>query len=144
MKLNKDKCVFGATELIFLGHKILRKRVSPDPEKNKAMKDIACPKFKQDFQCSLGMISYLSKFIPQLSEQTHQLNEQVKESCTWDFTVNQRNQFDKLKSMVSENISLKFFHPKLLTKITCDSSKFGIGATSEQKREIDWHPVAYK
>ena len=95
---------------------------------------MAFPKFKQDFQCSLGMTAHLSKFIPQLSEQTHQLSEQVKENCIWDFIVNQRNQFDKLKSMVSENISLKFFRPKLLTKITCDSSKFGIGATSEQKR----------
>ena len=46
--------------------------------------------------------------------------------------------------MVSENISLKFFDQKLLTKITCDSSKFGIGATLEQKHEKDWHPVAFK
>ena len=44
--------------------------------------------------------------------------------------------------MVSENISLKFLDPKLLTRINCVSSKFG--ATLEQKHENDWHPVAFK
>ena len=41
-------------------------------------------------------------------------------------------------------ISLKFFDPKLQTKLTCNSSKFGLGTTHEQKHENDWHPVAFK
>ena len=46
--------------------------------------------------------------------------------------------------MVSENISLKFFNPKLPTKIMGDLFKFGIGATLEQKHENVWHPVAFR
>ena len=42
------------------------------------------------------------------------------------------------------NIALKFFDPKLPIKITCDSSKFGIGATLEQKYENNCHPVSFK
>ena len=34
-----------------------------------------------------------------------------------------------LRSVIKENISLKFFDPNLPTKIACDSSKSGIGAT---------------
>ena len=144
MKLNKNKCVFGATELIFSGHKISEKRISPDPEKVKAIKDVPFPSSKQDLQLFLGMIAYLSKFIPQLSEETHLLRELLKKDSIGDFTLTHRNQFDKLRSMVSENISPKFFDPKLPTKITCDSSKFGIDATLEQKHENVWHPVAFK
>lgn len=44
-------------------------------------------------------------------------------------TLTYRNQFDKVKSMICENISLNFFGPKLPTNMKCDSSKFGIGAT---------------
>ena len=33
LKLNKDKCVFGATKLIYWGHKISGKGISPDLEK---------------------------------------------------------------------------------------------------------------
>ena len=72
LKPNKDKCVFGATKLIFLGYKILGMRISPDPEKIKAIKDMPSPKSKQDLWHFLEMIAYLSKFIPQLSEQTYE------------------------------------------------------------------------
>ena len=37
-----------------------------------------------------------------------------------------------------------FFDPKLPTNITCDSSKFGIYATLEQKHENDWHPLGFQ
>ena len=43
LKLNKNKCVFGATELIFLGHKISEKGISPDPGKVKTIKDMPFP-----------------------------------------------------------------------------------------------------
>ena len=59
------------------------------------------------------MIAYLSKFIPQLSEQTHQLNELVKKNSILGFIVTQRNQFHKLRSIVSLDIYLNFFNPKL-------------------------------
>ena len=46
--------------------------------------------------------------------------------------------------MVSENNPLKFLDPKISTKTMCDSSKFGIGATLEQKHENNWHLVAFE
>ena len=36
------------------------------------------------------MVAYISKFIPQLSEQTHQLRKLIKYS-TWDSNVTDRN-----------------------------------------------------
>ena len=68
LKLNKDRCVFGATELILLGHKIWEKGISTDPEKVKAIKDTPFPISKQDLQRFLGMAAYFSKFIPQHSK----------------------------------------------------------------------------
>ena len=50
LKLNKDKRAFGATEVIFLGHKISGKRISTDPEKVKIIKDMPFPKSKQDLK----------------------------------------------------------------------------------------------
>ena len=85
-----------ATKLIFLGHKISGNGISPDPEKAKAIKDMPFPRSKQDLQYFLGIIAYLSKFIPPLSEQTHQLRELIKK----DFTVTHINQFDKHQWLV--------------------------------------------
>ena len=70
-----------------MGQKISRNGVSEDPEKVKAIKDMPFPRSKQDLQRFLGMIAYLGKFIPQLSEQTHQLRELVKKNSIWVFTV---------------------------------------------------------
>ena len=80
LKLNKNKCVFGATELIFLGHKTSEKGISPDPEKVKTIKDMSFPSSKQDLQRFLGMAAYLSKFVPQLSEETHLLRDLLKKN----------------------------------------------------------------
>ena len=126
---------FWSNRANILGTQISEKGISPDPEKVRAVKEMPSSSFKQDLQRFLGMIAYLSKFIPQLSEETHFLRELLKKDSLWHFTLTHRNQFDKPRSMVSENISLKFFNPKLPTKIMCDSSKFGIGATLEQKYE---------
>ena len=38
---------------------------------------------------------------------------------------------------------MKFFDPKLQTKITCDASKCGLGATLEQKFSDIWEPIAF-
>jgi len=40
--LNKDKCEFNKTSLIFLGHTIDRKEISPDPQKTAAINKMAC------------------------------------------------------------------------------------------------------
>ena len=88
------------TELIFLGHKISGKGISPDPEKVKAIKDMTFPKWEQGLLRFLGMIVYLSKFIPQLSEQAHQLRELVNKNSIWDFTVTHRHQFYKMRTFL--------------------------------------------
>ena len=47
------------------------------------------------------------------------------------------------KSTISNCASLKFFDPKFQTKTTCDVSKFGLGATLEQKFNGNWGPIAF-
>ena len=79
LKQNKDKCVFGATKLIFLGHKISGKEISPDLEKLGESKTCL-------FQ-NLSKIAYLSKFISHLSERTCLLGELVKKNSTWELIV---------------------------------------------------------
>ena len=67
LKLNEKKCVLGSTEVVFLGHLFSHEGVKPDPTKTEAIRDMPTPKSKQDLQRLLGMITYLGKFIPNLS-----------------------------------------------------------------------------
>ena len=46
LKLKKDKCVFAASQLMFLRHITSGKEISTDSEKFRAIKDMLFPRFK--------------------------------------------------------------------------------------------------
>ena len=101
------------------------------------------PTSKTDLQLFLGMVAYLSKFIPNLSDKTKELRELILKETVWDFNEIHERKFDELKSTIDSCAFLKFFDPKLQTEITCDASKFGLGATLEQKFNDNWEPIAF-
>ena len=143
LKLNKSKCVFGFQSITFLGHKLSSTGISPDHQKVKAISEMPKPTSKTDLQRFLGMLIYLSKFIPNLSDKTKELRELILKETVWDFNEIHERKFDELKSTISNCASLKFFDPKLQTKITCGASKFGVGATLYQKFNDNWEPIAF-
>ena len=67
LKLNKDKCLFGVKLLTFVGDVVSEAGISPDPKNTSAIKNMELPENKDDVRRFLGMVTYLAKFIPQLS-----------------------------------------------------------------------------
>ncbi|CAM4384463.1 unnamed protein product [Lepidochelys kempii] len=64
LKLNREKCVLGVTELTFVGDVISNKGVKSDKRKVSAIE--ICLQSKKDVQQFLGMVNYLRKFKPNL------------------------------------------------------------------------------
>ena len=63
LKLNKDKCHFKHTQVLFFSEIISRHGVKPDPQKLKTNdRDVSPKKNKKELQAFLGIINYLSKF----------------------------------------------------------------------------------
>ena len=62
-----------------MGHKITSEGLKPDPEKVEAILQMSTPKEKKDLQRFLGMVQYLAKFIPHLSEIASPLRVLLKE-----------------------------------------------------------------
>ena len=56
-------------ELVFLGHKVSHRGVEPDTQKIVPIIDIPNPTNKKELQRFSGMINYLGKFIPNLSNE---------------------------------------------------------------------------
>ena len=104
-------------------------RTSSDPEKVQAIRDIPEPQSKADLKRFLGMMAYLSKFIPHLSDETLILRQLISKNALWQFDQGNSKQFNHLKGIISDTILLKFFDPKLPTEVTCD-----LGATLKQRR----------
>ena len=61
---NGEKCIFGVQELKFYGYRITNKGLKPTQEKVIAVKECKPPRSRNKVKSFLGMICYLSKFIP--------------------------------------------------------------------------------
>lgn len=67
LTLNKDKCEFKMSKIKFLGHMLSENGVEIDSDKVEAIRKLREPENKPELQRLLGMVTYLAKFIPNLS-----------------------------------------------------------------------------
>ena len=143
LKLNQSKCLFGVTELTFLGHVMSAEGVKPDPKKIEAITAMPVPTTKVELQRFLGMVNYLGKFIPNLSDETAPLRALLRNETEFLMQKPQLDSFEKLKRLISSVPVLQFFNPNLPTRIRTDSSSVGLGAMLEQCVNGSWHPIAF-
>ena len=101
------------------------------------------PENKSDLQRFLGMVTYLGKFVPNLSEVSAPLRELLEKNVAWSFDTPQQQAFQELKLLITNSPVLEYFDPKLPIKVSSDANKSGLGATLEQKHGENWFPVAF-
>ena len=70
IKFDKEKIQVAFFRVKYSRHILISERIEPDLEKISAIKDMPAPTNKTELETILGMINYLSKFIPNLSEVT--------------------------------------------------------------------------
>ena len=140
IKLNKEKCKFRLSEVSFMGHVTSEEGLKPDPAKIQGVQEMPTPESKQDVKRLLGMVNYLQKFAPNLSEATAPMRELLKEEnqFLWDEKVQGRS-FKQVKQLIVESPVLNYFDPKADTELQCDTSDKGLGACFMQ----DGQPVGY-
>ena len=126
-----------------MGHILTADGICPDPEKVKRIFDMPIPANKGEQQTFLGMVAYLGKFIPHLSDVSAPLRNLIVRNSIWDFTESHKLAFQNIKKLIAKCPTLKIFHPKLPTKIICDASSIGLGATLEQCIDNVWYPIAF-
>ena len=143
LKLNKTKCKFGLNEVKYVGHIFSSEGVRPDPSKIKAIVDMPMPENASDVHRFLGMVTYLGKLLPNLSDKTACLRKLIEKDAVWDWTEEHTKQFRELQNLVTSSPVLQYYDPNLLIKLSVDASKAGMGAVLLQLRKEGWHLVAY-
>ncbi|XP_014675600.1 PREDICTED: uncharacterized protein K02A2.6-like [Priapulus caudatus] len=84
LRLNADKCVISVSELTFIGDVISDKGVKPDSTKIEAIHAMDRPTNKKELQRFLGMVTYLAKFVPDLSTETAPLRSLLHHKTQWE------------------------------------------------------------
>lgn len=139
IKLNRKKCVFRTNTLTYMGHKLSNFGISPDEKKIQAIINFKKPENKKDVQRFLGILTYLSKFIPNLSQLSSPLRSIIKKNVHFEWSEEQEKCFKNFKTILSKNPVLQYYSANKQVILSVDASKDGLGAVLLQ----DGAPVAY-
>lgn len=77
--LNDSKCVYGVTELKFLGHILSVNGIKPDTDKLESIRNFRKPRTAEETRSFLGLVNYVGKFIPNLATLTDPLRQLTKQ-----------------------------------------------------------------
>ena len=128
VKLNREKLELKKKEISYLGHKISKDGVKADPKKVDAIQRMEIPTDKEGVQRLLGMVGYLQRYAPQLSEAAAPMRELVKKNVHFRWDDRHSQALEKVKAILSAPPTLKFFNASAEITLQCDASSFGLGA----------------
>ncbi|UYV80685.1 K02A2.6-like [Cordylochernes scorpioides] len=132
VKLNAKKQQIAVDKVNFLGHIISRDGIAIQASRAEAIQKLKRPENKTEVQRFLGMVTYLGKFIPNLSDKTAPLRKLISNKSEWKFGGEENDCFEKLKNMVSNAPILTFLDPTKPITISSDASQYGIGTVLMQ------------
>lgn len=139
IKFNREKCKFAVNKVKFLGHIFSDKGISIDNEKIQAIINMEKPKDTKAVERLLGMITYVSKFIPNTTEITAPLRDLIKQNSNFDLKKPQDDAYKLIKEKLSEAPVLQYYNLNVPCTISVDASNSGVGAVLLQNDM----PVAY-
>ncbi|XP_055915467.1 uncharacterized protein K02A2.6-like [Eupeodes corollae] len=142
--LNDAKCQFGVQRIKFLGHILDEDGVHPDGDRITAIINMERPKNVHEVRIVIGLINYLGKFTPRLSDVWQPLNELLKKERTFTWGLTQERAFEEVKKILTSEPVLAIYDSNKETVISADSSSYGIGAVIRQ-RQLDGKlkPISY-
>ena len=139
VKFNRSKIQYKVSEVSFLGHRISGQGVRPQDDKVKAIRDMPTPQSRAELQRFLGMITYVSKFIPHFSVHTDPLRQLLRKNIDWQWSHEHDEAFNRLKALLQSAPTLKYFDPADSAWIQTDSSSKGLGSCLLQRGR----PIAF-
>ncbi|KXJ06970.1 Transposon Tf2-6 polyprotein [Exaiptasia diaphana] len=139
IKLNKAKFEFKCDEVTFIGHRLTKEGLKPDPNKINAILNMKRPEDVAAVQRLLGMTKYLSKFLKDLSQMSEPLRRLTHKDVQFVWTKEHEQSFNDIKKAISSAPILKYFDSSKTTEGSGDASQKGRGFVLTQ----DYHPITY-
>ena len=136
---NPQKTHVKAQAVNFFGCLYDANGVHPDPGKVDAVHALPAPTNITELQEFLGLVTYLSPFIPGLSTLTAPLRELLKKDTDFSWNRTYNIAFEWVKEAVISDTTLRYFDPSLPVTIQVDASQVGLGAALLQNGK----PIAF-
>ena len=99
IRFSSDKAVICKSEVNYFGHVITDRVLSVDKGKVSAITNMENPNSRHELETLLGMLTYLSKFAPNLAELTSPLRSLLKKDIEYIWGPEQEKAFVKVKQV---------------------------------------------
>ena len=133
LRLRKDKCVFLAPSVVYLGHRIDEQGLHPVAKKLQALQEALRPTNVSELKSYLGLLMYYAKFLPNLSTELAPLYVLFRCQEAWKWSTEQQKAFEKSKELMMSSQLLVHFDPKLEIRLACDGSACSVRAVLSHK-----------
>ncbi|VDH91520.1 Hypothetical predicted protein [Mytilus galloprovincialis] len=144
IRLKKQKCVFMAEEVVYLGFKINKHGIYPVGSKVEAIDKAPSPTNVTELKAYLGMLNYYNRFLANLSHLLKPLHVLLQKDTKWSWEKEQEKAFIESKQLLKSASVLVHFDPKKKLILACDASPYGLGAVLSHKMDDGSDkPIAY-
>ena len=167
MAIALNKCVFGQSELEYLGYKIDQAGLSPLKKKVDALQNFPVPKKQKDLLAFLGALNYYRSSLPRLKASESASPESVEKSRSpaavldplyklatcklkkvkgefekiWSSNNILPEAFQDAKNLLTKAITLNYPVPSAPLALSTDASQVCLGASLEQFVNGQWTPL---
>ena len=147
LAIKLEKCEFAKQNITWLGYNITQSGISPNDKKTDSIKSLEPPKTLKQLRSLMGSIHQLIKFIPNLASLLDPIRPLLKKENIVNNKIKWSNEhtdaLNNIKNKIAEITEQKHFDKEKPTRVKCDASHKGIGATLEQWDHNGWFPIAY-
>lgn len=150
LKLNVSKCIFGVTELEFLGHLISPQGVKPLHTKVQAILDFKLPETIGNLRKFLGLLNFYRRFLSHAADTQAILSEFLKGSSgkrnskkliVW--TPSTTEAFNKCKEILANATLLAHPSPSASLALHVDASDYAVGGALHQIVDSELQPLGF-
>lgn len=139
VKFNAEKIQYKQSKIVFMGQVITGSSMEVNSKHSDPIIHMQTPKDKAGVTRFLGLLKYIARYIPRLSEATANLRELTRHDVDFVWEEKHNREFQELQSFVASKKVLGKFDQKKRVVIQTDASKDGLGCTLMQ----EGRPVAF-
>lgn len=139
LQLSVKKLQVKVSEVRFHGHILSAVGLKADAEKVRAVLDMPALVDVKGVQRFVGFVTYLAKFLPQLSEICEPLRRLTDKDTMWHWLPKHEAAVKKIKWLVTMTPVLRYYDVTKPVTVQSDSSQHGLGCCLMQEGQ----PVAF-
>jgi hypothetical protein len=107
-QVNPDKCKWFQTAVTYLGFRITREGIKPQPDKIQGILNMQRPRMQKDVRCFVGMVNFYRDLYPKRAETLAPPTDLCGQKTKFIWTEAQESAFQKMKEILAQDAMLTY------------------------------------